>query len=141
MKQATMMLAAVLALPVGVVQAQSLEQVFNQQRALYGKGHEFTFEGKTYQTYHPEELEAMAEANSVNAQALIDSAEALRLKSAELGYEWRDPSLYLQQARALLVEGKCQQAMDLAARAKYQARVSIAQYEDAEANWQRAVPE
>ncbi|GAA0687418.1 hypothetical protein GCM10009104_11880 [Marinobacterium maritimum] len=141
MKKTTMMLAAVLTFSAGAVQAESFEQVFDQQRALYGKGHEFTYEGKTYTTDHPEEVEAMAEPSQANAEALIASAEALRVKSAEVGYEWRDPARYIEQARAAVAEGQYQQAMNLAARAKYQARMSIAQYEDAEANWQRAVPE
>ncbi len=141
MKKVTMILAAALALPVGSVQAQSFEQAFNQQRALYGKGHTFTYENKTYKTDHPEEVEAMAEPNRTNAEALIASAEAMRVKSAELGYEWRDPVRYLKEAQEALGQGQYRQAMNLAARAKYQARISIAQYEDAEANWQRAAPE
>lgn len=141
MNKTIMMLTVALALPVLPAQADTFEQVFNQQRAMYGKGHEFTFEGKTYRTYHPEELEAMAEPTPANAQALIDSAEALRQRSAELGYEWRDPVLYIAQAREALEQGRYQQAMELAARAKYQSRMAIAQYEAAQASWQRAVPE
>lgn len=140
MKKFAWMLSAVLALPAGLVQAETFEQVFNQQRALYGKGHEFTFEGKTHKTFHPEEVEAMAEPNKANAEALIKGASELRAESAAVGYEWRDVGKYIEQAEAALSKGQFQQAMDLAARAKYQARMSIAQYRDAEAGWYRAAP-
>ncbi|MBR9827288.1 MAG: hypothetical protein GYB41_01330 [Oceanospirillales bacterium] len=141
MKKATMMLVAALALPVGAAQAETFEQVFNQQRALHGKGHEFTWQGETYKTFHAEELEAMAEPTQANAVALIESADALRLQSAAVGYEWRDPARYIKQAQAALAEGRFQHAMDLAARAKYQARLSLAQQKQVDASWYRAVPE
>ena len=141
MKKAAWMLAVALALPTGLVQAETFEEVFNQQRALYGKGHEFTFEGKTYKTFHPEEVEAMAEPNQANAEALIKGAKALQAESAAVGYEWRDVSRYIQQAEAAVGEQQFQRAMDLAARAKYQARMSIAQHKEVEASWYRAVPE
>ncbi|MBV0933574.1 hypothetical protein [Marinobacterium weihaiense] len=141
MKTTGKLLAAALALTATLAQAQTFEQVFNEQRALYGKGHEFTFEGQTYTTLHPEELEAMAEPNRANAQALIDSADALRAQSAEVGNEWRDPARYIKQARAALAQEQFQQAMNLAARAKYQARVSLQQYEHSRATWHNAVPE
>lgn len=141
MKKATMLLIAALALPCAAAQAETFEQVFNQQRALHGKGHTFTFEGKSYKTDHPEEVAAMAEPTRANAEQLITSAEALRVQSAEVGYEWRDPARYIKQAEVALAEGRFQQAMDLAARAKYQARMSLEQYKTVQASWQHAVPE
>lgn len=141
MKAQIMMLSLALALPAAGAWAETFEQVFDQQRALYGKGREFSFEGKTYTTLHPEEVEAMVEPTRGNAERLIASAEALRRHSAELGYEWRDPGRYIRQAESALVDGEYQKAMDLAARAKYQVRMSIAQYEHVQAHWQDAVPD
>ncbi|MBA4501189.1 hypothetical protein [Marinobacterium marinum] len=141
MKMIALTLAASLMVPVAFAQEDTFEQVFNQQRALYGKGHAFTYAGQPYTTDHPEEIEAMAEPTRANAEALITSAEAMRQESESLGYEWRDPARFLKQARTALSENEYQRAMDLAARAKYQARMSIAQYESVNASWQQAVPE
>ena len=35
-------------------------EAFNAQRAMYGKGHSFTWDGQTYTTDHPEEVAAAA---------------------------------------------------------------------------------
>lgn len=141
MKRKMLVPAVVTLLHAQGLYAASFEQVFNEQRALYGKGHEFSYGGKIHTTFHPEEIEAMAEPNAANARALIDGAEALRVESAAVGYEWRGPAIYIRQAREALAAGRYQSAMELAARAKYQARMSLKQYRNAEANWQRAVPE
>ena len=141
MKKSTLTLLAALTLASGVAQAETFQEVFNKHRAMYGKGHEFTYEGKTYQTYYPEEVEAMAEPSRDNAEALVASAEAKRQDAAAVGYEWRFTGRILKQAQEALAEERYQDAMDLAAQAKYQARMAIQQQAYAEENWHLAVPE
>lgn len=141
MNKATMTLLAALALAPALVQAETFQEAFNHQRALYGKGHEFTFEGKTYKTYHPEEVEAMAEPNKANAEALVASAEAKRKEAAAVGYEWRFTAPLLKKAQDALAEERFQDAMNFAAQAKYQARMAVEQQAHVAASWQLAVPE
>lgn len=141
MKKATMTLLAALVLAPALAQAETFQEVFNQQRALYGKGHEFTFEGKTYKTYHPEEVEAMAEPTKANAEALVASAEAKRQEAAAVGYEWRFTGRILKQAQEALAEERFQDAMNLAAQAKYQARKAVEQQAHVASTWHHAVPE
>ena len=133
-------LVAALVLSSGSVAAASFEDAFNGERALHGKGHTFTFEGKEYTTDHPEELEAAAEATEANAKALIASAKAKHKEVKAVGYDWTLTKGILKSADKALKAGKYQEAMDLAAQAKYHARMGIRQAERSAQDWVNMAP-
>ena len=60
---------------------------------------------------------------------------------AELGFEWKLTGDILKKADQALADGEFQTAMDLAAQAKYHARIGIAQYHYAQKNWHLSVPQ
>jgi hypothetical protein len=134
-------LVAALVLGSSTVAAQSFEDAFNAERALYGNGHTFTFEGKDYTTDHPEELEAAADATEANAKALIASAKAKRKEVIAIGYDWTLTKGILKSADKALKAGDFQKAMNLAAQAKYHARMGIAQYHSSAQQWIAIVPQ
>ncbi|MCP4789044.1 MAG: hypothetical protein GY881_02275 [Gammaproteobacteria bacterium] len=134
-------LVAALVLSSSTVAAQSFEDVFNAQRALHGNGHAFTFEGEQYTTDHPEELEAAAPANATNAKALIASAKAMHAEVKAVGYDWTLTKGILKNASKALKAGDFQKAMNLAAQAKYHARMGVAQYHNSKQSWLNMVPE
>ena len=133
-------LVAALVLSSGSVAAQSFEDVFNSQRALFGNNHTFTFEGSEYVTVHPEEVEAAAEATAANAAALIASAKAKRSEVKAVDFDWTLTSGILKSADKAFKAGDFQKAMNLAARAKYHARMGIAQFHRSQTEWVEAVP-
>jgi hypothetical protein len=122
------------------VLAASFEDVFNANRALHGKGYHFTFEGDSYVTYHPEEIEAQGEASLDNAKALLLSASNMHKKAKSLGYGWTLTAKIMKSAQKALKKGQYQQAMNLSAQAKYHARMGIAQFHASASDWNRFVP-
>jgi hypothetical protein len=124
-----------------IVAAQSFDDVFNAQRAMYGKGHTFTFAGKRYTTDHPEELEAAAEATAENAKALITSAKALHAQARALGFGWTLTKGIIKSANQAFKAGDFHKAMHLAAQAKYHGRMGIVQYHRSQKEWIKAVPQ
>lgn len=135
-----MLLSALLAVSA-TVSAQTYNEAFETHRAMYGKGHSFTWEGKQYTTDHPEELEAKVEANQANAEDLIAKARAENEKANAVGFEWKLTRDILKEAEQAVAEGQYQKALNLAAQAKYHARIGIEQHALAERDWQNAVPQ
>jgi DNA polymerase III delta subunit len=140
MKKISLTAAALAVTLAGSAFAETFDEAFERNRAMYGAGHTFTFDGKEYVTnYIEDELKAKP-ANAENAAALIDAAKAKYAESQELGFAWRDTSKYIKQAEEAAGAGEFQKAMDLAARAHYQARRGVEQAAYAEQNWIKAVP-
>ena len=136
-----LLLVASLMLGSSIVAAQNFDDVFNAQRAMYGKGHTFTFAGKQYTTEHPEELEAAAEATAENAKALIASAKAQHAQARALGFGWSLTKGIIKSADRALKAGNFRKAMQLAAQAKYHARMGIVQHHRSQKEWIKAVPQ
>ncbi|MBN3564775.1 hypothetical protein [Aliamphritea spongicola] len=139
MKKVMILCAAVLFSQA--VAAETYQEAFNKARAMYGKGHEFQWQGKTYKTLHEEEIEADVDATEANAKALLDKAIAANKKVADVGFEWKLTGGLLKKSAQAIEAGDYRKALDLAAQAKYHARIGLAQYEYAEANWYKAVPQ
>jgi hypothetical protein len=133
-------LAACLILASANVVAVSFEDLFNANRALHGKGYHFMFEGNSYVTDHPEEIEAQGEANLDNAKALLISANNMHKKAKSLGYGWTLTAKIIKSAQKALKKGQYQHVMNLSAQAKYHARMGIAQYHASASDWNRFVP-
>jgi hypothetical protein len=134
-------IAAVAALTVSsMASAQSFSEAFDAARALQGANGTFEWNGKKYSTQTIEEALASKPANAENAQALFDAAKAKYKESQEAGFAWRDTSKYLKESKEAIAAGEFQKAMDLAARAHYQARKGVEQAAYAEKHWIDAVP-
>ena len=136
-----LIIAAALALTPGLAAAESFQDAFESNRAMYGKDHLFEWNGGKYSTNHEEELEARAKPTKANAMALLDKAKAKNKEVAELGFEGKLTGDILKKADQALADGEFQTAMDLAAQAKYHARIGIAQYHYAQKNWHLSVPQ
>jgi hypothetical protein len=132
--------AAVILLPTMAV-AETFDEAFEMNRAMYGKNHSFTWEGKQYKTLHEEEVEASVEATQANAEALIAKAKAKNEEVAKVGFEWKLTQDIIKSAEAALAEGSFQKAMDLAAQAKYHARMGLRQHDEAEKSWYLSQPQ
>jgi hypothetical protein len=82
---------------------------------------------------------------SVNANeefnAAWDAADARRMDAAAVGYEWRDTSKMLGQAKAAAEEGDIGSAMKLVAKAHEQSEDAIAQQAREADLWQARVPQ
>ena len=136
-----LIIAAALTMASSLATAETFQESFEMNRAMYGKGHSFTWDGKQYTTDHPEEVEAAVEPTKANAEALLATAIAKNKEVAELGFEWKLTRGILKDAQAAIDAGDYQKALALSAQAKYHARMGIAQYHDAENNWHKAVPQ
>ncbi len=135
------LIIAALAFAPTLVAAETLQEAFEENRAMYGKGHSFTWQGKKYTTDHPEEVEASAKPTKANAEALLASAVAKNKEVAKLGFEWKLTGGILKDAQKALDAGDYQKAMNMAAQAKYHARIGIQQHEYAQQNWHLSVPQ
>ena len=134
-------IAAVAALTASsLTMAQSFQEAFDMNRAMYGAGATFEWNGKNYNTNYIEEELASKPATQANAQALVDAATAKLEEVRETGFAWRDNSKYLKQAQEALAAGEFQKAMDLAARSHLQSRIGLEQAETAKNEWILAVP-
>lgn len=133
--------AAVLAMAPLSVSAESFQDAFESNRAMHGKNHTFEWNGKTYSTNHEEEVEAAVPATKENAMDLIAKAKAKNKEVAALGFEWKLTGGILKNAEKAAAEGDYRKALDLAAQAKYHARMGISQYEYAQKNWHLSVPQ
>lgn len=134
-------IAAVAALTASsLTMAQSFQEAFDMNRAMYGAGATFEWNGKSYNTNYIEEELASKPATQANAQALVDAASAKLEEVRETGFAWRDNSKYLKQAQEALAAGEFQKAMDLAARSHLQSRMGLEQAETAKNEWILAVP-
>ncbi len=141
MKKTLIAAAAALTLLPGFAAAESFDEAFLKNRAMYGKGHVFEWQGNQYVTLHEEEVEADVAATADNAKMMIDKAKAKNKEVAELGFEWKLTGDILKSAEAALAEGDYRKALDLAAQAKYHARIGIQQHEYAQSNWHLSVPQ
>lgn len=139
MKKLIAMMAVVL-LPA-VAMAETFDEAFEMNRAMYGKGHAFSWEGKEYSTNHQEEIEASVEATKENADALIAKAKAKNEEVANVGFEWKLTKGILKDAESAAAEGDYRKALDLAAQAKYHSRMGLQQHAYAENNWQLSIPQ
>jgi hypothetical protein len=137
----TISLVAVLMMASANVAAQSFDDAFNGQRAMYGKGHSFTFEGQTYTTDHPEEVAAAVEANADNAAELLAAAKAQHAQVVALDFDWTLTKKLLKSSAKALDAGEFRKSMNLSAQAQYHARMGIVQYHQSQAEWIMAVPE
>ena len=134
------MIAAVAALTTSTLaSAESFQKAFDTARAQQGANGTFEWNGKKYNTLREEEVMAMKPANKANAEALIAAAEAKHKEAQEAGFAWRDTKKRIGEAQAALEAGKFQEAMDVAARAHYQARMGLVQRDYAEKHWIDAV--
>jgi hypothetical protein len=135
------LLIAALALAPTFATADSFQETFEMNRAMYGADHQFTWNGKQYSTTHQEEMEARVKPTKANAVALLAAANEKNKEVAELGFEWKLTGGILKDAQKAIDEGNFQKALDLAAQAKYHARIGIEQYHYAEKNWHLSVPQ
>lgn len=135
------LLIAALALAPTFAAAESFQEAFEMNRAMHGADHQFTWQGKQYTTTHQEEMEARVQPTKANAEALLVSATDKNKEVAELGFEWKLTEGILKDAQKAIDEGEFQKALNLAAQAKYHARMGIEQYHHAEKNWHLSVPQ
>jgi len=137
----TISLVAALMMVSGSVAAQSFDDAFNAQRAMYGKGHSFTFEGQTYTTDHPEEVAAAVEANADNAAKLLAAAKDQHAAVVALDFDWTLTKKLLKASAKALAAGDFRKSMDISAQAQYHARMGMVQYHQSQKEWVMAVPE
>jgi len=140
MKKLIAIAATVVLLPVTAVAAETFNESFESNRAMYGNGHTFTWNGKQYSTDHQEEIEARVDATKANANSLIAKAKAANAEAAKVGFEWKLTKGILQKAEAAVAEGNYAKALNLAAQAKYHARIGVEQQAYADKNWHFSVP-
>lgn len=140
MKKIIMIAAAAAMSLSSLTLAQSFQKTFDMNRAMYGAGHTFEWDGKTFNTNHLEEELAAKPANKANAEMLLDAARSKYKESQEVGFAWRDTSVYIKEAESALAAGEFQKSMDFSARAHLQARRGVEQFEYAEKHWIDAVP-
>ncbi|MBQ0756790.1 MAG: hypothetical protein KBT66_09835 [Amphritea sp.] len=140
MKKALILVAALTLVPTFVA-AESFENAYLQARAMYGPGAVFEWNGKQYAAVHEEEAEADIAATAENARMMVDKAKAKNKEVAELGFEWKLTRGIIKDAESALTTGEYRKALDLAAQAKYHARMGIKQYHYAQSNWQLSVPQ
>ncbi|SIS62231.1 hypothetical protein [Neptunomonas antarctica] len=124
-----------------VAVAETFDEAFEMNRAMYGKDHSFSWTGKQYLTTHPEEVEASVEATKENAEDLIVKAKAKNAEVAKVGFEWKLTKGIIADADAAVTTGDYRKALNLAAQAKYHARIGLQQHAYAEQNWQLSVPQ
>lgn len=134
-------LIAALALAPTFAAAESFQEAFEMNRAMYGPDHVFTWNGNQYHTNHEEELEARVKATKANAEDLLAKAMAKNKEVGELGFEWKLTGGILKDAQKAIDEGDYKAALNLAAQAKYHARIGIQQYHYSEKNWHLSVPQ
>ena len=82
---------------------------------------------------------AHAGASQEDAAAAIAAAEAAREQSAALKHEWNTVAPLIADAQAAAESGAYDQAVALAAKAKYQSEAAIAQAKHESEVWQKAV--
>lgn len=70
-----------------------------------------------------------AYANDAEVDNSIAEAEAAIEKANSVGYAWRDSGKILKSARDAAANGEREQALDLAAQAKFQGEAGYAQFE------------
>lgn len=80
-----------------------------------------------------------AQAGS-SVESLIAEAVEANKQAKALGHEWNVTGKAIKAAEAALKEGKTEEAMKLAAHAKYMAEASIFQGEDEARTWEMRVP-
>jgi len=129
-----------LTLSVQSAEPTAFQEAFEINRAMYGSGHVFIWQGNTFTTDHPEEREAQMPASREKAVSMMQDAQLLNQQATARGYAWSKPAELLEQAQLALQTSEYRQAMLLAARAKYQIRMSIRQAEDALEHWRDAQP-
>jgi hypothetical protein len=60
---------------------------------------------------------------------------------AKVGFEWKLTKGILKDAEAAVASGDYRKALNLAAQAKYHARIGLQQHAYAEKNWHLSVPQ
>lgn len=132
---------AALVLAPTFASAESFQEAFEMNRAMYGSGHVFEWNGNKYDTTHEEEVEASVKATKANALDLIGKAKAKNKEVAALGFEWKLTGGIIKKAEKASEAGDFRKALDLAAQAKYHARIGIQQHAYAQIHWQLSVPQ
>ena len=140
MKKTISLLAALMMVSGGVA-AHPFNEAFNEQRAMYGKGHNFTWNGQSYITDHPEEVAAAVEANTANATALLAAAKNQYAQVLAVDFGWTLTKGLLKSASKALEAGEFQESMNLSAQAQYHSRMGLVQYEQSQTEWIMAVPQ
>jgi hypothetical protein len=141
MKKALIATVAALTLVPTFASAESFNDAFLKARAENGKGYVFEWNGNKYVALHEEEAEANVAATADNAQKMIDKAKAKNKEVAALGFEWKLTGDIIKSAEQALADGEFRKALDLAAQAKYHARIGIEQHSYAQSNWHLSVPQ
>jgi hypothetical protein len=136
-----LIIAAALALAPTFASAASFQEAFESNRAMYGNDHVFDWKGGKYHTNHEEELEARVKATKSNAADLLAKAKTKNKEVADLGFEWKLTGDILKNAQKAIDEGDYQKALNLAAQAKYHARIGVQQYHYSQKNWHLSVPQ
>lgn len=136
-----LIIAAALAMAPTLATAASFQETFESNRAMHGNDHVFEWNGGKYHTNHEEEMEARVKATKANAADLLAKAKAKNAEVAKLGFEWKLTGGILKNAQKAIDEADYQKALNLAAQAKYHARIGIQQYHYAQKNWHLSVPE
>lgn len=136
-----LIIAAALALAPTFASAASFQEAFESNRAMYGNDHVFEWKGGKYHTNHEEELEARVKATKSNAADLLAKAKTKNKEVADLGFEWKLTGDILKNAQKAIDEGDYQKALNLAAQAKYHARIGVQQYHYSQKNWHLSVPQ
>ncbi len=140
MKKTISLVAALMMVSSGVA-AHPFNEAFNEQRAMYGKGHSFTWNGQTHITDHPEEVAAAVEANVANATKVLVTAKAKYIEVLAVDFGWTLTKGLLKSASKALEAGEFRKSMNMSAQAEYHSRMGIAQYHQSQTEWIMAVPE
>ena len=72
--------------------------------------------------------------------SLIEQAEAARKEADALGFEWRDTSKLIKQAKEALDKGQKEESDKLASLALLQGKAAVAQAKSTEKNWKMMIP-
>ncbi|MGY8871821.1 MAG: hypothetical protein ACKVJE_15390 [Pseudomonadales bacterium] len=140
MKKLIAIMATVVLLPTAAI-AETFDEAFEMNRAMHGNGYTFTWSGEQFSTDHQEEVEARVDATKENAEGLIAKAKAHNAAVAKVGFEWKLTKGILKDAEAAVASGDYRKALNLAAQAKYHARIGLQQHAYAEKNWHLSVPQ
>ena len=72
--------------------------------------------------------------------SLLEQAEAARKEADALGFEWRDTSKLIKQAKEALDKGQKEESDKLASLALLQGKAAVAQAKSTEKNWKMMIP-
>ncbi len=78
--------------------------------------------------------------DALNAEEMLIDAEEANAAAAAIGFEWRDTSKFISEARIALADGKQEEAYQLAQRGYDQAVLAKKQGELMMENWEKYIP-